>query len=312
MKKLTPGIFAPAPQRASFGRMAAAQGRIEAKLMLRHGEQLLVNVLIPAAILLAAHFAPILGDNTDSGVLVPMVFAVAATGAGFTGQAIAVAFDRRYGALKRTGASGVPPWTIIVGKILGENTESDVLVPMVFAVAATGAGFTGQAIAVAFDRRYGALKRTGASGVPPWTIIVGKILGVLATVVVQLVVLGAIALALGWRVTPAGAAFGLATLLCGVAAFTALGLLMGGTLRAELVLALANLIWLVLMGILGWVGYSGDIAHAGWWNAVPTVALAGALVQALSLQVNWVAWASLAAWGVAAVTAAVRLFRFDG
>ena len=254
MKKLTPGIFAPAPQRASFGRMAAAQGRIEAKLMLRHGEQLLVNVLIPAAILLAAHFAP----------------------------------------------------------ILGENTESDVLVPMVFAVAATGAGFTGQAIAVAFDRRYGALKRTGASGVPPWTIIVGKILGVLATVVVQLVVLGAIALALGWRVTPAGAAFGLATLLCGVAAFTALGLLMGGTLRAELVLALANLIWLVLMGILGWVGYSGDIAHAGWWNAVPTVALAGALVQALSLQVNWVAWASLAAGGVAAMTAAVRLFRFDG
>ena len=254
MKKLTPGIFAPAPQRASFGQMAAAQGRIEAKLMLRHGEQLLLNVLIPAAILVAAHFAP----------------------------------------------------------ILGENTEFDVLVPMVFAVAATGAGFTGQAIAVAFDRRYGALKRTGASGVPPWTIIVGKILGVLATVVVQLVVLGAIALALGWRVSPAGAVFGLATLLVGVAAFTAMGLLMGGTLRAELVLALANLIWLVLMGILGWVGYSGDIAHAGWWNAVPTVALAGALVQALSLQVNWVAWASLTAWGVAAMTAAVRLFRFDG
>ena len=254
MKKLTPGILAPAPQRASFGRMAAAQGRIEAKLMLRHGEQLLVNVLIPAAILLAAHFAP----------------------------------------------------------ILGENTESDVLVPMVFAVAATGAGFTGQAIAVAFDRRYGALKRTGASGVPPWTIIVGKILGVLATVVVQLVVLGAIALALGWRVSPGGAVFGLATLLVGVAAFTAMGLLMGGTLRAELVLALANLIWLVLMGILGWVGYSGDIADAGWWNAVPTVALAGALVQALTLQVNWTAWASLAAWGVAAMTAAVRLFRFDG
>lgn len=254
MKKLTPGIFAPAPQRASFGRMAAAQGRIEAKLMLRHGEQLLLNVLIPAAILVASHFAPILGDNT----------------------------------------------------------EFDVLVPMVFAVAATGAGFTGQAIAVAFDRRYGALKRTGASGVPPWTIIVGKILGVLATVVVQLVVLGAIALALGWRVSPTGAVFGLATLLVGVAAFTAMGLLMGGTLRAELVLALANLIWLVLMGILGWVGYSGDIAHAGWWNAVPTVALAGALVQALSLQVNWVAWASLAAWGVTAMTAAVRLFRFDG
>ncbi|MBA1835684.1 ABC transporter permease [Corynebacterium wankanglinii] len=252
--KLTPGVFAPAPQRASFASMVAAQGRIEAKLMLRHGEQLLVNVIIPAAILLAAHFAPILGDNTNF----------------------------------------------------------DVLVPMVFAVAATGAGFTGQAIAVAFDRRYGALKRTGASGVPAWTIIAGKILGVLATVLVQIVVLGAIAFALGWRVSVAGALFGLVTLLFGVAAFTAMGLLMGGTLSSEMVLALANLIWLVLMGILGWVGYAGDIAHAGWWNAVPTVALAGALVHALELSVNWLAWAALAAWGVAAMTAAVRLFRFDG
>lgn len=252
--KFTPGTFAPAPQRASFASMVAAQGRIEAKLMLRHGEQLLINVIIPAAILLAAHFAPILGDNTDF----------------------------------------------------------DVLVPMVFAVAATGAGFTGQAIAVAFDRRYGALKRTGASGVPAWTIIAGKILGVLATVLVQIVVLGAIAAALGWRVSVAGAAFGFVTLLLGVAVFTAMGLLMGGTLSAEMVLALANLVWLVLMGVLGWVGYSADIAHAGWWNAVPTVALAGALVQALQLHVNWVAWASLFAWGVAAVTAAVRLFRFDG
>ena len=116
---LTPGVFAPAPQRDSFAAMVAAQGKIEAKLMLRHGEQLLVNVIIPATILLAAHFAPILGDNTTFDVLVPMVFAVAATGAGFTGQAIAVAFDRRYGALKRTGASGVPAWTIIAGKILG-------------------------------------------------------------------------------------------------------------------------------------------------------------------------------------------------
>lgn len=251
---LTPGVFAPAPQRASFAAMVAAQGKIEAKLMLRHGEQLLVNVIIPAAILVAAHFAPILGDKTSF----------------------------------------------------------DVLVPMVFAVAATGAGFTGQAIAVAFDRRYGALKRTGASGVPAWTIIAGKILGVLATVLVQIVVLSAIAFVLGWRVSAAGAAFGLATLLLGVAVFTALGLLMGGTLSSELVLALANLIWLVLMGVLGWVGYSSDIAHAGWWNAVPTVALAGALVQAVQLHVNWDAWVSLAVWGVAAITAAVRLFRFDG
>ena len=111
------------------------RGKIEAKLMLRHGEQLLVNVIIPAAILLAAHFAPILGDNTTFDVLVPMVFAVAATGAGFTGQAIAVAFDRRYGALKRTGASGVPTWTIIAGKILGVAAMVAVQVVLLTAAA---------------------------------------------------------------------------------------------------------------------------------------------------------------------------------
>lgn len=251
---LKPGVFTPAPKRAPFAAMALAQGKIEAKLMLRHGEQLLINIVIPAAILIASALVPVFGDSADFGLLVPAVFAVAATSAGFTGQAIALAFDRRYGALKRTGASGVPAWTIITGKILG----------------------------------------------------------VLATVAVQIVVLGAIAFALGWRVSVAGALFGLLALFFGVAAFTAMGLLMGGTLSSEMVLALANLFWLVLVSIVGWVAYSGDIAHAGLWNLVPTVALAGALTQALQLAVNVPAWISLAVWAVAAIAGAVRLFRFDG
>lgn len=252
-RDLPAGVFAPAPRRASFAAMAAAQGRIESKLMLRHGEQLLINVVIPAALLIAAAFVPLFGD-----------------------------------------------------------VDFDTVVPMVFAVAATSAGFTGQAIALSFDRRYGALKRTGASGVPPWVIIAGKIIGVLATVGVQILVLGAIAFAVGWRVSAAGALLGLVTLFAGVAVFTALGLLMGGTLSSELVLALANFIWLVFMGILGWVAYSGDVAHAGWWNAVPTVALAGALTQALHLSFNAPAWISLAVWGVLGGFAASRWFRFDG
>lgn len=250
---LAPGVFAPNPRPASFGAMAAAQGRVEAKLMLRHGEQLLLNIIIPAALLVAAALVPVFGE-----------------------------------------------------------VDFNLLVPMVFAVAATSAGFTGQAIALAFDRRYGALKRAGASGVPPWVIIAGKIIGVLAMVGVQIVILGALAFALGWRVSLGGVLFGLVTLLVGVAAFTALGLLMGGTLSSELVLALANLIWLVLMGVLGWVAYSGDIAHAGWWNVVPTVALAGALVQALQGALNAAAWISLLAWAGAGIGLAARWFRFDG
>ena len=250
---LEEGVFTPSPQRASFWRMALAQGRIESKLMLRHGEQLLINVVIPAGILIAAGLMPLFGD---------------------------ISFNE--------------------------------LVPMVFAIAATSAGFTGQAIALAFDRRYGALKRAGASGVPPWVIIAGKIIGVLAMVCVQILILGAIAYILGWRIGPAEALFGLITLFVGVSVFTSLGLLMGGTLSSELVLALANLIWIVFLAVLGWVGYSGDIAHAGWWNAVPTVALAGALIQAVQGQFNAAAWTALAVWAVIGSAAAARWFRFDG
>lgn len=252
-RTLPPGTFTPNPQRASVLDMALAQGKIESKLMLRHGEQLLVNILIPGALLVVAAVVPIFAD-----------------------------------------------------------TDFNQIVPMVFAVAATSAGFTGQAIALAFDRRYGALKRTGASGVPPWTIITGKIIGVLATVAVQIVVLGALAFYLGWRASALGIVCGLFTLVVGAAAFSAMGLLMGGTLSSELVLALANLFWLVLMGIVGWVQYSGDIGQAGVWNLVPTVALAGALTKALAVAFNWQAWLSLLCWTVAAMAAAARWFRFDG
>ena len=63
---------------------------------------------------------------------------------------------------------------------------------------------------------------------------------------------------------------------------------------------------------VGWVAYSADLTAAGWWNVVPTVALAGALSQALTASFNPAAWVSLLAWAVAATAGAVRWFRFDG
>ena len=250
----TPGTFTPAPRRASAARMAAAQGWIETKLMLRHPEQLLLNLIIPAAILI--------------------------------------------------GAARFP--------LVGEVATLDEIVPMVFAIAAASAGFTGQAIALAFDRRYGALKRSGASGVPAWTIIGGKVIGVLSTVVVQIVVLGGIAAALGWRVSPAGIALALVTLLIGVTAFTAMGLLLGGTLSSEAVLACANLIWIVLLALLGWVVYAGRLGSPGVWDVVPTVALASAMTGALDSLIHLTAWMSLATWTIFSVAGTIRWFRFDG
>lgn len=251
--ELSPGTFTPAPRRASVAAMVAAQGRIESKLMLRHGEQLLLNLVIPAAILIGAALIP----------------------------------------------------------VLGEDTSLDEIVPMVFAIAAASAGFTGQAIALAFDRRYGALKRTGASGVPAWTIIAGKIVAVLVTVALQIVVLGGIALALGWRVGIGGALLALLVLIIGVVAFTALGLFLGGTLSSEIVLALANLLWFVLLGILGWVVFSGHLGDPGLWDLVPSVALASAMTGAVDGVFNTTACLSLVAWAAISVVLTTRWFRFE-
>ena len=74
--EFAPGTFAPAPQRASVAQMAAAQGRIEAKLMLRHGEQLLLSLVIPAAILIGAATMDIFGGDTSLDELVPMVLSL--------------------------------------------------------------------------------------------------------------------------------------------------------------------------------------------------------------------------------------------
>lgn len=250
---LSPGTFTPAPARASRQEMMVAQGRIESKLMLRHGEQLLLNLVIPVAVLIASSLMPILGEGT-----------------------------------------GV--------------TE---IFPMVLAVAATSSGFTGQAIALAFDRRYGALKRSGASGVPASTIIGGKIIGVGAMVSIQLIVLTSLALVLGWRTGAVGVLFGALTLLIGMAAFTALGLLMGGTLSSELVLGLANLVWIVLVAVVGWVVYSSGLDAAGWWNLIPSVSLASGLNTAFDGTVPWLQLLVLGGFALLASACAVKWFRFE-
>ncbi|MGV0803560.1 multidrug ABC transporter permease, partial [Mycolicibacterium elephantis] len=71
-------------------------------------------------------------------------------------------------------------------------------------------------------------------------------------------VLGGIGFALGWRPEPAGLALGAAIIALGTAGFAALGLLLGGTLRAEIVLAVANLLWFVFAG-LGALTLEGDM-----------------------------------------------------
>jgi ABC-2 type transport system permease protein len=209
------------------------------------------------------------------------------------------------------------PITLLIGLSLlpfgdlGEH-RVDRIVPMVMMTAVMSTAFTGQAIAVGFDRRYGALKRLGATPLPRWGVIAGKCAAVLIVVVLQAMLLGAIGVALGWRPGIGGLALGALVIALGTATFAAMGLLLGGTLKAEVVLALANILWFIMLGIasLVLVGDTLPTALTVIARLVPSGALAFALDTALTGSIDWFGVAVLSAWGVVCGWLATRLFRF--
>lgn len=132
---------------------------------------------------------------------------------------------------------------------LGSGRPIDIIAPGVLALAVLSTSFTSLAIATGFERRYGVIKRLGASPLPRSGLMLGKIGAVLIVEVLQLTVLSLAALALGWDPHGGVAAVGWLLLLAllGTAAFGTLGLLIAGTLRAEATLALANLVYVLLL-----------------------------------------------------------------
>ena len=209
------------------------------------------------------------------------------------------------------------PITLLIGLTLlplgsfGEQRVA-VFVPAVMALAVISTAFTGQAIAVAFDRRYGALKRLGATALPVWGIIAGKALAVVTVVFLQAILLGGIGFALGWRPHPAGLMLGASVIALGTATFVSMGLLLGGTLRAEIVLAVANLLWFIFAGLGALTLETGTIPKAMSWVArlTPSGALTESLAQATAVSVDWFGIAVLAIWGAVCAAAALRWFRF--
>ncbi|MEU2656600.1 ABC transporter permease [Streptomyces sp. NPDC007325] len=195
----------------------------------------------------------------------------------------------------------------------GAGEAVDFLAPGVLALAVMSTAFTGQAIATGFERRYGVLKRLGASPLPRWALMTAKTLSVLVTEVLQIVLLTAIALGLGW--SPRGNPLAVLLLLVlGTAAFSGLGLLMAGTLRAEATLAAANLVFLLLLvggGVivpLEKFGAAGDVL-----GLLPIAALSEGLRDVLQggAGMPWADAGILAVWAVLGLGAAARFFRWE-
>jgi ABC-2 type transport system permease protein len=216
------GTFTPDPGRGALGAMLAAQSGVEVRLALRNGEQVLLTLLIPLALLIGLTWINVVP------LPAPRVASVA---------------------------------------------------PSVLALAVLSTAFTSQAISLGFDRRYGVIRRLAATALPRWLLVAGRLVAVLGVVGVQLVVLGGTAFALGWRPAASGLGWALLLVILGCASFGALGILLGGTLRAEIVLAVANIVWFALLlggGILLPVAQlPGPLA------AVATVLPSGALAEGL-------------------------------
>ncbi|ORT57614.1 ABC transporter permease [Streptomyces sp. CB03238] len=196
----------------------------------------------------------------------------------------------------------------------GSGKAVDFLAPGVLALAVMSTAFTGQAIATGFERRYGVLKRLGASPLPRWALMTAKTASVLVTEVLQIALLTVIALSLGW--SPHGNPLSvLLLLLLGTAAFSGLGLLMAGTLKAEATLAAANLVFLLLLvggGVIVPLEKFPGAARAVL-ELLPISALSDGLRDVLQggAPMPWGAAGILTVWAVAGLGAAARFFRWE-
>ncbi len=89
---------------ASPARRVWAQAVFDTGNLLRNGENLLLTLVIPVAVLLLALMTPLGGERSEAQSLVAALsLAVLATA--FTSQAISTGFDRRYGVLRMLGLS---------------------------------------------------------------------------------------------------------------------------------------------------------------------------------------------------------------
>ena len=132
---------------------------------------------------------------------------------------------------------------------LGAGRPIDIITPGILALAVLSTSFTSLAIATGFERRYGVIKRLGASPLPRWGLMLGKVGAIAVVEIAQLTLLSIVGLLLGWQPHGGLTAFAQMILLAvlGTAAFGSLGLLIAGTLRAEATLAVANLVYVLLL-----------------------------------------------------------------
>jgi ABC-2 type transport system permease protein len=112
--------FSPMPGAAPVLRQVGAQASMEARLMLRNGEQLLLALVIPVIVLIGgvagAEQVGLEFSRPTVDIFTPGVLALAVMSTAFTSLAIATGFERRYGVIKRLGTSPLSRGSLLAGK----------------------------------------------------------------------------------------------------------------------------------------------------------------------------------------------------
>ncbi|MFM7224300.1 MAG: ABC transporter permease [Actinomycetota bacterium] len=195
----------------------------------------------------------------------------------------------------------------------GYEQPLDFLVPGVLALAVMAAAMVSLGIATGFERRYGVLKRLGATPLSRAGLLGAKTLTVVILELIQIALIVGIGSLLGWSIPP-GLPLALGCLLLGTVAFAGVGLLMAGTLRAEANLAAANGLFLVLL-FLGGMAYPLDRLPDGI-AAVARLLPAAALSETVRTALTAGPFASgelvvLVVWAIGAPLAAARWFSWE-
>jgi ABC-2 type transport system permease protein len=220
---------------------------------------------------------------------------------------------------------GIPMVLLVffsVVKVIDMDTDEpvDFLAPSTLALAIISMALTGTAIATAFERDYGALKRIGTTPLGRPRLIAAKLGAVLVVQVVQVIALTLVAMLLGWRPEAGGWPQAILAMLLATAGFVGLGLLMAGRLPALVTLAAANGLYLVLLLISGIVVPLSRFpaAFRTIVELLPSTALAQ-LVRAAFGTGSSVAtetsvekpWIVLLVWACVGFGAAIRWFRWE-
>ena len=192
----------------------------------------------------------------------------------------------------------------------------DFLVPGIIALSALSTAMVSLSISTGFDRYYGVLRRLFTTPLGSRALVVSKVVSVLVVEIIQILVLGSVGIALGWRPHGGAGALAEAAVLIVIASvgFAGVGLLLAGSLRAEINLAASNGLYLVLLLVSGFVVPASSMPHA--LSTAVSYLPSGALAEGLRAVVGshswpWHAAVVCVAWALMAPLLAARAFRYE-